>query len=242
MEMQATPATRMAGITLIVSAPLTLIGIVLMPGSAVVEPADPMDIARVVDAISDNARLQHVSSLLAILSGTLALFALFTLWRVVGDSSWGDGLVRAGILPLALFFAAMILLQGVNHMIAHLAAHGEGTGIPEASVHSMAWTLQAVRVGFFIAASWVSALGLTALGLGMFLRLRSEPGGALKVVSLALAAAAGAAVIMLLIADHVHTLSMLYKLALLHSLAATVWYVMVGMALCKGSHGLAPGQ
>ena len=181
-----------------------------------------------MEAINDNAKLQHVSSLLAILSESLSLFALFTLWRVVGDSSLGDGLVRAGVLPLARFFAAMILLQGVNHMIAHLSAHGEGTVIPEASLNSMALTLQAVRVGVFIAANWVSDLGLTALGLGMFLRLRSTPGGALKAVSLAMAVAAGVGVIMLLIAGHMHTLSILYKLALLHSLAATVWYVMVG--------------
>ena len=232
--MQNPAINKLAALSLIMALALTLAAMVYTPGNFI-DPVDPLEVAEAVKTIGRHSTLAHIASTMGVLSAPFAIFGLFTFRRMIGHVGVGDGLARFGVLAIVVAAIIVVAGTGLNQMIAHLSVHSTLTGLSEDSMVSTAAAVQTVKLGILLVAGWISALGYFGLGLGMFIRL---PASALKLYSLGATVAAGAGIVILLIAAHAETQLALYTVFQFLSIAIVfIWYILIINALFKGDGG-----
>ena len=124
-------------------------------------------------------------------------------------------------------------------MIVHLINHGAERGIPPEALLNRAVHVQIMKAAILLIGGYGYLLGFGFLGLGLYLRF---PSGIHKVLALVIVAVSLVGLIILVIGDHVHSLTLLYRVAGLTVFPLDSWALILGIALYTGHPSLAPSQ
>ena len=158
---------KIGGLALMAGAILMIVMSAIAPGTGFVDPVEePTDLFAHVDALGDNSRLAHVTTLLTSLAMVLQLSGVVILWRNTGGNRSADSLVRLGLSAIVVAIVFLLASRGMNHMTMHIREHGVGIGAVATSAGSMAVTLQAVKGGLALVASTVGQFGYIVFGRG----------------------------------------------------------------------------
>ena len=237
--MVTTPGNRLAGLFMMLGAALAIVVFFIRPGSVLIRPPEGGPLVSAVNVLADYAVFTHLSALAGSLGAVMILFGFLTIRHSLGRQTTSDALARFGILFIAIAVVLFIAAAGLNHMIAHLVNHGTADGLPRATLITQAVHLQSIKLGLRIIGGYAYILGFLFVAVGLCPRF---PSGILKVLSAVAGLIAAAALVVLVIGDHVHSQRDLYRVATAAAVPLHLWVIVLGSALCKGYPGLTPNS
>lgn len=229
-------ATKLSGIALALGGLLGFAVPFIRPGALIVEPLDrEATMLERVQVLAANAPLTHTSTLLSALGLALLIFGFFGVRRAVNRGTVAHGLVTFGVLLLAFGVIGLAIANGLNHMIAHIVNHGGATANTR-TLLTIAVTVQAVKAGIIIIAGYGYLLGFAFIAAGLWRHCASRVHAALALLLLVISTAA---LIALLIGDHLHDVAgTFYSLAEYAILPASLWALILGVAMYQGQSDL----
>ena len=234
------PATKFTSMALILGGLLGVVLPFIRPGGLVVEPlARGATLLERVQVLAQNAPFTHTSSLLGSLGLFLLTFGFFGVRRSLDRGTVKRVLATLGVFLLAFGCIGLALGYGLNHMIAHTVNHGGDAADPR-TLFTIAVTIQAVKAGIAIISGYGYLLGFAFVAAGLSLHFSS--GLHRRLASLLLVVSV-AALISLLIGDHIHDLAgTFYTLANHAVMPLSLWTLILGVAMAREHPGLTPGE
>ena len=227
---------RFTGIVLMAGTVLGLFVFLFRPGGLLNSPAtSSTPLVEKVQILADGGLWTHGSTLLAILSLLMMLFGIWSLRRPEGSGRVSDAVVRFGILAITFAFIAGIVGRAMNHVIVHVLLHLQDPMLQQ-NATLMAVNLEIVKSGIRIVTSFTGVIGVTLLAFGLYPRMA----GAYRVIALVVGVLGVAALVALVIADHIHELGELYRIANIFSIVLLVWYFILGLEIYRGHPAVTP--
>lgn len=182
--------------------------------------------------LAEYASLAHTTSVLTAIGVLLALTGFWHLFRSVDGRTAAGVLMQGGIIAITVAFVGVIIGRGLNHMIVHQLTHGLDSTIYNSNqLEFMAVTIQSVQAGIRVMGGFVGFIGALALAVGVFGRYG---GGASRWLAAVAAAAAIAGTVSLLLAEHIHDLTIMYRVAVYVAIPVYLWYVWLGLSAYRG--------
>ncbi|MCY4625431.1 MAG: hypothetical protein OXC99_10600 [Chloroflexi bacterium] len=226
--MGAMSANKLAGWALALGGALIVVVGVFSPNGPVFGTGfDAGALARVKN-LAEYASLAHTTAILTAVGSLLALTGFWHLFRSVDGKTAASVLMQGGIIAITVAFVGVILGRGLNHMIVHQLTHGT---LGPAQLEFMAVTIQSVQAGIRVMGGFVGFVGALALAVGVYGRYA---GGASKWLAVVAALAAIAGVVSLLLAEHIHDLTIMYRVAVYVALPVYAWYAWLGLSVARG--------
>ena len=226
--MSGLSASKLAGWSMIVAAVLVVVAAAITPGYTS-DSFEGLNMVQTLEDRSSDAGLHNLASLMNMAAGLLLLFGLLAISRTARGESASDAMVRFGVVALAITIALLLAAVGVNKMIVHVLQHGGLEGIDAERADALSWSLQAVRYGITIGVWAAGAVGTLLLGLGLYDRFT---GGYQKWFALLVVVASVAGLVATAIAEFAHDIAQELVLVYgLYLLVATIWYLLLGIAL-----------
>ena len=161
--------TRHGGLALMLGVVLAFIGSTFMPGSFLIDRADPFDYVSTVDAWSNNTILAQWMTFITLISMMLMVFGVLGLYPLASSQGGLAGrLLQFGIVASIIEWSVLVVTQGMRHFSIHLLQREElghsgldfATGALEVHVVTIAVTMMFLAV--FPIATLLTGLGLAA--------------------------------------------------------------------------------
>ena len=163
--------TKLGGWSLILGPVITLVFYFLQPGVAIIDVADPANVAAALPAIINNATLSKLTSV-AIPVGLLVLvYGIISFQKHISANGNGDALSRYGALFILVGVLGWITGLGANLAIA--GATVPATPIPAEAIPGIIGAygvLYAMTLGIGTVSGIVAATGFLALTLAVYTR------------------------------------------------------------------------
>lgn len=214
---------KLGGQCVIVGPLLSLVFFLLTPGAILVDRADPSDLEELAGAMTSNAELTHITSLVIALSLVLGLFGLYVVQRSGRDGSSGDAISRLGLFFLAIGMLGWIISQGLNHVVAD-----------QESIDAAVTILSAGR-GIALMSNLCISFGFLGFALGL-----ANRDGVNKVFALVAAAVSAVAAVCILIGaippDH-SQLNVMLTIARSIYFIWVAWLIVLGVGLMARHDG-----
>lgn len=227
---------RFTGTILMAGTVLGLLMYLFRPGGLLNNPVGvSTPLVEKVQVLADAGLWTHATNLMAIMSLVMILFALWSIRRPAGRGTAADAMVRLGLWCIAFAFIAGLAARGMNHVIVHTLLHLEDPMLKEAATLT-AVNLELVKTGIRIGTSFVGTFGVLLMALGLAPRLD----GAYRVIALTVGVLGVVALITLVIADHFHDLSRLYRIVNLFGIVMLAWYFILGLEIYRGHSAVTP--
>lgn len=222
--------TKLGGWSLILGPVIILVFYFLQPGVAIIDVADPANVAAALPAIINNATLSKLTSI-AIPVGLLVLvYGIISFQKHISANGNGDALSRYGALFILVGVLGWITGLGANLAIA--GATVPATPIPAEAIPGIIGAygvLYAMTLGIGTVSGIVAATGFLALTLAVYTRDDFNKNFAL------VAAIAAAVQIVTVIIGGVDSgqLQLMNNIGGVIFLIHTAWLITVGLKLIK---------
>lgn len=223
---------KLSGLILAVGAALAVASSALRPGVLLIEPQVGATLREQVRVLADYPTLTHVTTLLGALGLLMVFSGFFTIRYALGTRSLQDTLARFGILLVTFSVFASVAGLGLNHMIAHVLTHAEGSQVV---LVTLAVTIQSVKIGIAIIAGYPLMLGFACLALGLLPRFT----GLHRWLAMLVIVIAVVGAVLLIIGNHIHDLPAgIYRVAQWTSYPMYLWAALLGLLLYQGHTAL----
>ena len=226
--MGAMSGNKLAGWALALGGVLTVVVGVFSPNGPLLGTGIDATSFERVRNLAEYASLAHTTSILAAIGALLALTGFWRLFRSADGKTATGVLIQGGILAITVALIGVVLGRGLNHMIVHLLTHGM---LPEAQLELMAVTVHSVQSGIRIMGGFVGFVGALALAIGVYARYGGGSGRLLAALAAILAIAG---IVSLLLAEHIHDLTIMYRVAAYVALPVYLWYAWLGLSVARG--------
>ena len=166
--MGAMTENKLSGLALMAATVLSFLAIPFVPGAGFTNP-DSLDFYTLTEAMTDDATLTLITSLLAVVLLLLYAFGFVGLWRNCG-SGLGDVLVRWGLVAVFCYLFLILVAEGMDFITLHAVQHGVGRGsggAEQAVLENIAVTLQSVKYGLRYAGGAAGPLGYFIMSLAL---------------------------------------------------------------------------
>lgn len=227
---------RFTGIVLMAGTALGLLMYLFRPGGLLNSPVTvSTPLVEKVQVLADAGLWTHASTLMAIMSLVMILFGIWSIRRPAGRGTAADAVVRLGLWCIAFAFIAGMAARGMNHVIVHTLLHLEDPMLQQAATLT-AVNLELVKTGIRIATSFTATFGVLLMALGLAPRLE----GAYRVIAIIVGVLGVVSLITLVVADHIHDLSRLYRIVNLFGIVMLAWYFILGLEIYRGHTAVTP--
>ena len=232
--MNGLSASKLAGMLLIAGPILMLSAIVLTPGGIFVASARAGQVIAIIRAMGEYPTLGHLSANLGMIGAVLAIWGFWHLMRAQNNRTVTGILVQSGVLTLVLALAGLAIGRGMTNLVVHILTAPAVTEIPQQQLYASVGTIEAVRGGFRVTAALILFIGSLALGVG----LASRFAGIQKGLSIAAVVLSVGAILSFFLAQYGDNPALFYRLVGLAGIVITLWYLVLGIALYRGSAAL----
>ncbi len=232
--MNGLSASKLAGMLLIAGPILMLSAIVLTPGGIFVASARAGQVIAIIRAMGEYPTLGHLSANLGMIGAVLAIWGFWHLMRAQNNRTVTGILVQPGVLTLVLALAGLAIGRGMTNLVVHILTAPAVTEIPQQQLYASVGTIEAVRGGFRVTAALILFIGSLALGVG----LASRFAGIQKVLSIAAVVLSVAAILSFFLAQYGDNPALFYRLVGIAGIVIMLWYLVLGIALYRGSPAL----
>ena len=220
--------TQFSGMMLTIGAILGIFGELIRPGGVVVARSEsPLEIAANVDALVSNPLLGHLSAEVAVIGLIFAAYGTMGLWGVFNRPSFGDGLIRGGVVLAVISLAGLALSNGFNHIIIHVS---ERISDDSGALADQALTIYTIQTGIRITSGFVYAIGYGVLGIGLAISLRSR---FFRFMALGVGLLGIATSIIVTVAQHYLELAWFYQVSVVLGIPATIWFAILGISMFR---------
>ena len=240
----ALPETKTAGIALILGVVLSLFVSLLYPGGVLIDPVDQSDFPAAIGAMSDNANLTHVTTLLFIFAILLEVYGLLAMFHLVGPRGRLEGAaLRFGLVGIIFSGGLFIIELSTRHMVVHMMTHGVGAGTgsgAQAHLQTLAEAVYSGGAAVHIAFLSVGSVAAIFLGLGLAPRFAEMNVFKLAAYGMILVGVVG--LLNLAVVQHIHDFDLNF-LALVSNVLLSIGaicYFAFGVGMYLGRSEFAP--
>lgn len=210
------------------------------PGGPVIETVDQGNFPDAIAAMSANAGLAHVTTLIMVVAVLLESYGLLSLFRVSRQrGSLADSILVFGLVTTLFCLAVFLLELGMRHMVVHVTQHGVGPGT-EAQLQDLALAVHTGMGGLHFAFLSLYPFGSIFLGIGLAARFRAMNVYKAALYGMVITGLIG--VFNLVIVQHMHDLELGLIAVISNSVLSIscIWLFIIGWGIYRGRSELVP--